>query len=241
MNHCIWLYNHIYAFFIALWTIISSPTVIAAILAPIFAIRTYLKQQRVSRIQRIYYEESLIDQLKHLDIAIDLTSKNLAYFENAINLILNDFKVGAVTAATITSLSEIAKKIEAPIRYQVSKREILIILFKKYGYITHQWLFKYDKDFSWFNLHMKEVISGLVTTLLVNPNLPQAIIHAQAQVVEDNYNLIMRHCTFAYLFNLIVSRVGILDFKSQKALINDIAKDHVISSTLIKIDEAFKI
>lgn len=240
MNYCIWPNDIIYAFFINLLNMLL-PAFIVAILTSIFAIRTYLKQQRVSRIQRIYYEESLVDQLKHLDIAIDLTSKNLAYFENAINLILNDFKVGSVTAVTITSLSEIAKKIETPILYQGSKREILIILFKKYGYITNQWLFRYDEDFCWFNLHMKEVIYGLVKRLLVNPNLQQAKITDQAQEVKDNYNLIMRHYTFAYLFNRIVSRVGILDFKSPKVLINDIAKDPVISATLIKIDEVFKI
>ncbi|BCA93917.1 hypothetical protein TUM19329_02780 [Legionella antarctica] len=238
---CAWIYNYACTFLNLIWAIISSPIFIAAILAPIFAIKTYLKQQRVSRIQRIYYEESLLDQLKHLDNAIDLTSKNLAYFENAINLILNDLKVGAVTIATITSLNEIAKKIEAPTLYQVSKREILIILFKKHGYIAQQWLFKYDNDFSSFNLHVREVISGLATELLANPSLQQTTITAYAQEIKDNYNLIMRHFTFAYLFNLIVSRVGVLDFKSQKTLINDIAKDCMISSTLIKIDKVFKI
>lgn len=51
----------------------------------------------------------------------------------------------------------------------------------------------------------------------------------------------MRHFTFAYLFNLVVSRIGVLDFKSLKALTNNIEKDCVINSTLIKIDEVFKI
>lgn len=249
MDYCLWAYNYVAAFLGFIWhfiqPIVSSPTFIAAllasILAPWFAIRTYLKQQRVSRIQRIYYEESLLNQLKHLDDSIDITSKNLAYFENAINLILNNFRMGVVTASTITSLNEIANKIEAPVRYQSSKKEVLIILFQKYGYIAHQWLFKCDNDFNWFNLHIREEIFNLATRLQLTPNLPETTIREQGKEIDNNFNLVMRHYTFAYFFNQLVSRVGILDFKSQKELINGIKNDNVINSTLTKMDEAFKI
>jgi len=248
MDYCIWVWSHIAAFWIVIWQFIqpifSSPFVaalLASILAPWFAIKTYLKQQRVSRIQRIYYEESLLDQLKHLDNAIDITSKNLAYFENAINFILNDFRMGVVTMPTITLLNDIVNKIKAPIRYHSSKREVLITLFNKYGYTMHQWLFKFDKDFSWFNLYIREVVFNLATRLQLDPNLPRETILNQSNEVNNNFNLVMRHYTFSYLFNQIVSRIGTLDFKSQQKLINDVGKDNAISSTLIKIDEAFKI
>lgn len=90
-------------------------------------------------------------------------------------------------------------------------------------------------------MHLREVISGFATILQTHPNTPRSFITIHVQDIENDFNLIMRHYTFVYLFNCIVSRVGVLDFKSQKALINNLKKDHIISPTLRKIDEAFKI
>ena len=94
--------NNLLMYSQSLWTavhpILSSPTFIAAfmasLIAPYSAITTYLKQQRVTRIQRIYYEDSLLNQLKHLDNVINISSRNLSHFENAINLIQIDLRRG---------------------------------------------------------------------------------------------------------------------------------------------------
>lgn len=242
---CTWVLSFINGLIVYSWSLIKSligsPTFIAAFLAPYFAIRTYLSQQRISRIQRIYYEESLLDLLKHLNNSIDITSFNMALFENGVNLILNDFKVGVVTIETINSLNQIAHQIKVIESYHSSKREILIILFKKYGYIIHQWLFKYDFDFSRFNLFIREIVSMLGTKLQVDLNTPESFIRAHAKEIKDNYELVMRHYTFLYILNHIISRVGFLNFKSQEALINGIAKDATINSFLIKFDKIFKI
>jgi hypothetical protein len=248
MDYCLWAWSHISQFGISTWyfiqPIFSSPTfaaLVASILAPWFAIRTYLKQQRVSRIQRIYYEESLLSQLKHLDNVINVASRNLSYFENAINLVQIDLRRGGINNETITLLNNIANEMEPPVRYHSSNREILIILFKKYGYVMHQWLFKFDKDFIEFNSFMRELVYSLATRISQAPVVTEAFIREQGQEVDNTFKLVMRHYTFAFLFNQIISRVGALDFKSQNKLINNIASDKVIGSALRKIDETFKI
>ena len=66
-------------------------------------------------------------------------------------------------------------------------------------------------------------------------------LSAMVQIMQDNYKLIQRHFIFIALFNQIVSRVGVLNFKSIKKLKNNIANDAIINSILTKIDESFKI
>jgi len=241
----VWFINHVMFVCKSVWPIIqpilSSPTFIAAFLAPYFAITVYLRQQRLARIQRIYYEESLLSQLKHMDNVINITSRNLSYYENAINLIQIDLGRGGIAPQTIPLLNDIASKIEPPVRYHSADREILIILFKKYGYVIHQWLFKFDKDFIEFNSFLRELVYSLATRVSQAPVVTERFIREQGNEVDNTFRLVMRHYTLAFLFHQIASRVGTLDFRSQNQLINEIAKDKSIKSTLIKIDETFKI
>lgn len=219
---------------------LQSPAVIAAIIAPWAAITTFLRQQRISRVQKIYYEESLFRQLNHLDDAIDITSKNYALFENGMNLIVNDLRGGTISSLTILSLNEIAKQISISTRYRSSKREILVILFKQYGYTLYQWLLKFDRDFSTINSYIREVLSRLSAELQINGQISEIEIVAKNTEIDDLYQLLIRHDTILYLFNNIVCHIGSLDFKSREALIKDVSNDSVILASLKKIDEVFK-
>ena len=119
---------------------ISNPSVIAALIVtlgvPFFAIRRYSSQQRVSRIQKIYYEESLLALLKHLDMTTNLTTRNHVYFENAINILLDAKR----DDATIARLNEIANQIQPPLPDLTSKREFLLILLEKVTLFTNGFL-----------------------------------------------------------------------------------------------------
>jgi len=210
-------------------------TIGAAIIAPWVGVKTFLNQQRIARVQKIYYEESLLDLQKHLDEAFNITNQNIARFENAINLIkLNQ-------SSSVVTLNEIANEIKAPLLYQSSKREVLISLFGKHGYVMHQWLFKFDKDFNGFNLFLHEVVFSLFIRLQAGNKISDDVMNHLQVEVKNKYNLVLRHSTLLYLFNSIISIIGTLDFKSRKKLIKGIQSNGELNDQLKKMNEAFKI
>lgn len=213
----------------------------AALITVYCGFKTFLSQQRISRIQKIYYEESLLDQLNHLDDMAKITDQNFALFNNAINLILNDLKINKINSFTMANLNELAKQIMIPPIYQSSKKEILITLFKNNGYIIHQWLFKYDTDHIEFNLFIRECIWGIANWLQLNSPISEKEINEHDKEIKNFYALLKRHFALSYLLNKLVSKIALMDFKSREDIIKSIANDTEIKNILEKTDEAFKI
>ncbi len=223
-------------------TIISPPilaAIIASFLAPIVGIRTFLSQQRVTRIQRIYYEESLLTLIKHLNKTIEITNSNLSCIEHAFNLIL-DLHEKADVSSTIDRINHVAKKITSPIKYQASKTEVLIKLFSKQGYTIHQWQSKFDRDFSHFNLYFREMAFALSNELESNRQVSREFIDRYRDNIQGYHQLVMRHYSLIYLLNNIAIDFSLLNFKSVKKLKSSLKKNQTINSHLLKIDEAYK-
>lgn len=236
--------EHFYYWWNFIKDIATSPLV-AAIVGVLITVwlglKIFLTQQRISRIQKIYYEESLLNQLNHFDDTIKKTNQNYAFFNNAINSILNDIKINKIDLSTVITLNEIATQITIPEKHESFRGEVLIILFKKYGYLILQWLSKYDTDHIEFNLFIRECILRMAQHLKLNPRISEEAIKKQNTEIKNLYDLRNRHFALPYLFNKLVSRISIMDFKSREDIIKRIANDHEISNNLKKTDEAFKI
>lgn len=218
----------------------SSPLVAAittAAVAAYFGIRSFLTQQRISRIQKIYYEESLLDLLKHMDRSLNTTVQSYSTFLTAMNLMSNNINpLNVINPVIADSLTDLATQIQTAPSYLSSKREVLILLFGKRGYKIQQWLFKFDRDISEFNSFVREILLRFRTENIRS----EVVLQNQITEVTRNFDLIRRHFTLPYLFNEIVSIVGIYDFKSRNALIKKIKYDRKINEYLNRIDEAFK-
>lgn len=220
--------------------VISSPVFLAAIVAPFIGFHIFLKQQRLSRIQKLYYEDSLISVLNHLDETIDITSKNITLFENAVNIMRNHLNgVMMPIHDPREQISEITSHITAPIAFRSSKREVIITLFGEKGYVLHQWITKYDNDFRSFNLFVGECLAFLDEQIR-NRQLALDNVMDIVRQVEGYHQLIMKHYNLPVFFNKIASIAGDLDFKSKEKLSKALLKNKVISNILNKADETFK-
>lgn len=202
--------------------------IIAATIAAYVGIEIFLKKQKMSRVQRVYYEDSLLDILRHFDEAFNITNKNKTKIESILTLIkLNQ---------SSQTLKKIANEIKTPTKYFSYKRDVLISLFGKYGYKIQQWLFKFDNDNINFNSKLLEYSSALPS----NVRKSNEDLKKELNDIDEEFGLVLRHWTLGYLLDSIVSIVGALDFKTKNELVKDIENNGDIKNKLEKIDEAFK-
>lgn len=224
------------------FTILSSPAaaaIIASLLAPYIGIKAFLSQQRASRIQKLFYEDTILGLIKHLDKASEITNQNLNKIENAFNFIL-DLHEKANPASTILRINNIVYEITVPMKYGTSMTEPLIKLFGRHGYILHQWLTKYDRDFFGINLYFRELVATFSNELEKNGRMQADIINKYRACVDEYYKFVSRHYSLIYLLNKIAIEMSILDFKSIKKLKISLNKNKEIKSYLFKIDGAYK-
>lgn len=215
-------------------------TALITVVAPIFAIHNFYVQQRIARVQKIYYEESLLDVLRHVDKLVNGSSQNYNLFIVAMNCLKNDLKSnGHISPSTIDSISNIAKQISGFPKYLSSSREMLITLFGGYGYKIHRWLFKCDSDIGEFNSFVRETLHWFQA---IDPKkIDITLLDSQNNAVLNYWDLIGRHFCLTYMLNEIVSRIGVLDFKSREQIKEKIKKDTRINIILKRLDESFKI
>jgi len=188
-------------------------TALIAVTASIFAIHNFHTQQRAARIQKIYYEGSLLSVLKHLNDSIGISTKNYSHFITAINFINNDIKnMKKGSESTIKMLDNLLLQVKNSSVYLSSEREIFITLFKEKGYKIYQWLFKFDKDIMNFNSFCLEMLAEYRTT----PPPNKLAIDTQLKELLNDFYLIQRHMCLAYLIEKIIPIIGEGDFKSDK-------------------------
>lgn len=216
-------------------------TVVAVGLGAWFTMRVYFKQQRISRVQRIYYEDSLLALLKCLDGAFDTVIENQLHFERAIEIAKNGINRNEVTSTTTKQLYEIVEKMKLPLRTEQSKEGILTALFGEYGYVIGQWLSKYNMDLTFHCVFVRSCIINLAAELDKDSKNPFDVIKVARVAVENAFSMVRRHQIFLHFFNQLVLRIGMLDFKSRDSLVRSIKDNEDIYSVLAKLDESFKI
>lgn len=200
--------------------IIISPAFIAWL-----GVKSYYSQQRINRLQKIYYEDSLVHLLNNIDGAMETTKKNLHLFENAIYLIdhLNSKPFTAGSNVLLEQLANTISNIEIPLLYSGCKIEILLELFGKTGYSILQWISKLCCDFKKFNLSNKKILHNYLDRLSAINNFPipplmNNEIATFFKKIELEYASLQRHFTLLYIYNKMINRISIMHFKSKKDL-----------------------
>jgi hypothetical protein len=213
-------------------------TPIAAVgVAAWLGVKSFAKQQRIGRIQKIYFEESLLEQINHIDNAINITSNNYTQLVTAINILFKHQTL-MPEPVNIDAVKSILKNIQTPSRWPSSKKEISIILFRDYGYKIYQWQTKFDYDATRLSERISETLHSFSKCVgIVN----QANLRDQFNDIKRHFELFRRHQTLAYLMQKIIALIAVLEFKSQKKLIKDIQKNNHVTDLLKKFDETFKI
>lgn len=212
-----------------------------AVSTSFFAIYNFYVQQRISRIQKIYYEDSLLDLLKHLDGCIQVFFENYIFFETAIKFIMdeNEEHIRETAASYVNNLLAQMKNVA---QYQSSKKEVVITLFQEKGHKIYQWADKFDKDCYNFNRALQEGLWGILNKYKSNDRsvADKKNLEDELKKIFNYRDLILRHRCLIYLLNRIIQKIGELDFKSREGIIDYVKNDPFIKENLENIDKSFK-
>lgn len=215
-------------------------TAFIAASTPFFAIYNFYVQQRISRIQKIYYEDSLLNLLKHLDGCMQVFAKNYILFETAIRFIMDENEEH-IRETAVSYVDNLLAQMENVAQYRSYTKEVLITLLQEKGYTIDQWAEKLDTDCYNFNRTLQEGLRQILNKYKSNDrSQTKEYLEEEFKKISNYSHLIKRHRYLIYLFNRIIQKIGELDFKSRDGIISYIKNDPFIKKNLEKIDNSFK-
>lgn len=197
--------------------------ILASVVTAVFAIHKYQSEQRILRLQKIYFEDTLLGQAKSIEEMRSQTHKNMLLTENLYNLtinILNQQRVEleAIKAELIAIFDNTLTQIGLDFFTTDFKKETISKLLHDSGIernILPTWISQFEVDsyrFSAF-LHDQILVLKMQANRLTESNKESylRVIHKiLGSYVQQNYLLIERH---ALLFNLLSEIV--LEFSSE--------------------------
>ncbi|HEN4784304.1 TPA: hypothetical protein U5514_003165, partial [Legionella pneumophila] len=199
---------------------------LAAVVTAIFAIHKYQSEQRILRLQKIYFEDSLLGQANSIEGIRSQTQKNMLLTENLYNLIINILNQQMVELETIkveliATFDNTLTHIGLDFFTTDFKKETISKLLHDSGIkrnVLPTWISQFEIDsyrFSAF-LQAQILILKMQASRLTESN-KEDFLSATHRILGDyvrqNYLLVERH---VLLFNLLSEIV--LEFSSEDYL-----------------------
>jgi len=207
-----------------------------ALITAIFAIHKYQSEQRTLRLQKIYFEDTLLGQAKSIEEMMSQTNKNMLLTENLFNLtinVLNQQKVDIdiIKNDIIAIFDSTSTNMGLDIFTTDFKKETISKLLHDSGVKRNAlptWIKKFEEDTYRFSAFLQSQIIILKTQAnrLTESNKKSflKVLHEiLGDYVQENYSLIKRH----YILFSLLSEI-VLEFSSENY------------TTIKKISAAFK-
>lgn len=199
---------------------------IIAITTALIAIHKYQYEQRVSRIQKLYFENVFLGQATSIEELMSVTNKNYMLYEYAANLMLNLIKNEARNLSFLkeeikTLIDNVTNRIVIGSATTDFKKETISKLFSdKAGGSSRlsAWIKIFEDDaFRFSNL-----LSGQLQIIknksrhLDDENLNKfnSSIHEITKSIDYNYNLIQRHYILFSLLSELVYQLSDSDYSN---------------------------
>lgn len=199
-------------------------TLTAALTTAIIAIHKYVNEQRISRLQKIYFEDTLLGLSKFLEEVMAHNRRNCYLSETLCNLtchLLNQNKINLkVIKDSLTEIYQDTLAIITPnINNTEFKKETISKLLFDAGIKSSlpNWINEFEKD----SYRFAQVLKGQIITFLVYVktldedsnlnNFKQTVEELLGNKINDNFLLIKRYEILISLFSEIV-----LEFTNEK-------------------------
>lgn len=194
----------------------------SAILTAIFAIHQYQSEQRTSRIQKLYFEETLLGQAKSIEAMMSQTNTNMQIAENLINLTSNllhqELGIEDKKLDILTSFNNSLRGIKVGVHTTDLKKEAISKMLNDSGEKNNflpTWIKKFEDDTYRFCFFIQDQVFILKSHIdkLTDLNLEEFeknLYQILKTYIQKNYLLIKRHYILFYLFSELV-----LEFSSK--------------------------
>ena len=225
--------------------------ILAGVTTAYLAIKKYKTEQRTSRIQEVYFTDTLLKLAKLIDYNLSIANKNYLVIENfteLVPIILNRKNMDLETKRG--ELKRIFQQTEQDIEIKNKtsdfRKETLSKLFYESGdkiNATPTWIKIIEDDSYRFSALLKSQITILEADIkkLTDDNLTAFEKHFLSLMrdnIKENYEFIKRHYIFLTLYSNIVLEFSTKDFGTIEEILSSF-KDDKIKSSIDLINVAY--
>lgn len=205
------------------------------------AIKRFFIQQRTARIQKIYFEDSLVAILTNVDEVLETAEACFYHIENVVNsssdLLKNHLKVEDFEKC----IREAKASITYTKVYKGYKKEMLIDLFEAEGYHLHRWLDKIELNVRTYKDLVKTFINDCGEKLKKRKtNTLNEIIKEAKELEGIKLLYIDKHLPLVRLFHKMILRIAEYNFKSNREILKQIQRDKELKKLREKFTECYK-
>lgn len=219
---------------------------VATVGAVILGFYYFFAQQRASRLQKIYFDDALLKQVREIDEGLTKAQQHSYIFATAIdnisNLIAQTFVDKEILLQTLTEKINSIKEVG---QFGESTKEIINFLIpdERGDHIT-QWFTKYNADIGAFSAIARGQLSILANELSVHgskrdKNKDKEMFDKMLANVIKLKRLLIRHRVMMYWFCSLVRLYADLKFSNREELASAYKKES-FSKIISNLDESFK-
>lgn len=219
---------------------------IATIGAVGLGLMLFYRQQRTSRLQKIYFDDSLLKQVRDIDEGLTKTQQHAYVFATAIdeisNLIARTFVDKEIL---LQSLTEKINSIKEVGQFGESTKEVINFLIpdERGDHIT-QWFTKYNADIGAFSAITRGQLSILANELSTSDQKrektkDEEMFKKMLANIGRHQRLLVRHRIMMYLFCTLTRLYANLKFSDSHELAN-VYQNKEFSKIIDNLDESFK-
>ena len=213
-----------------------------------FGLRSFHAQQKTKRLQKIYFDDSLLLSTKKIDDGITAAEINGKTFGEALDIMSNLMnKTYVIKDALIHSLKKKMDSMISPDFFVGDSIKSIIyeLVPDERGDHIGQWLNKYNEDTGVFYAKIYGQFQVLINSLLIPQDRrsvkeDEKMIKKMIKDISDQTILLTRHKLMFEWFFRLIRRYANIDFKNRDELVNAY-KNENLETILKKIDTAFKI
>jgi hypothetical protein len=211
-----------------------------ALVTAIFSLHKYYSEQRTARLQKIYFEDALLGQVKAIESAMSQTTNNFYTVENLYNFSIKILDREKIDLATkIDYLNTIFDKTINDIKFNITttdfkKETISKLLYEseEYNNSLPNWIKKFEEDTFRFSSFLSSQVLILKSDIgrIKDQNIEQfktqlkniLMIYAQ-----DNYVLVQRHYILLHLLSDLVLEFSSENYTNIDSILNAFKKEKI--------------
>lgn len=223
-----------------------------AIVTSLFAIQKYHSEQRTSRLQKLYFEDTLLGQARSIEEMMSQTTKNMLMLENSFNFMVNilDLKplnIEYVKTYLESTFDSTFNNVEGNINTTDFKKTTISHLFNEAGEkgsALASWINTFEQDAYRFSLFTKSQILKVKPNILrlTEANKEEFKDHLEKifiKSVQENYVFIKRHYVLFDLFSDIVLKFSEVNYSTMQNILTSFKKEP-IKAIFQLINESYK-
>ena len=219
---------------------------VATVGAVVLGFYYFFVQQRASRLQKIYFDDALLKQVREIDDGLTRAQQHsyifAAVMDDISNLIEQTFVDKEIMLKTLTDR---ISSIQESGQFGESTKEItnFLISDERGDHIT-QWFTKYNADIGAFSAIVRGQLSILANELSMSDakrdkNKDKEMFEKMSANIGKLQRLLIRHRVMMYWFSSLVRLYADLKFSNRDELVNAYKKED-FSKIISNLGESFK-